>query len=366
MATRVNRSSFHVMSRATLPGKRGTPDTPTAGSVARTPGLPLDGPFPPCCFRVYGTTLESDLALPARPLSRIPAPDLRVACTPETLGWPSGGAGLYASQHLTRTGESVLSLHAGENGLVLRFCGVSYLLGDEHVLWNAGLASDRRLVEIGLLGPVLSLWLEHWRATPALHASAVATEDGAVAFLASTHGGKSVLAAALACAGYPLVSDDILPLLTGGSTVLAVPGYPQMRLWPQEARHLLGDTAGLERVRPDLEKLRIPVGAGGFGRFCEHALRLACIYLPQRCDSPADGGTIEIAPLPPSVGLMELVRHSFGARMLAPLGLESRRLPLLAEVARRVPLRRLHYPAGLMHLERVGHAVIADVQRLAG
>ena len=106
-------------------------------------------------------------------------------------------------------------------------------------------------MEIRLLGPVFSFWLE-LQGIPVLHASAVLVEGQAVAFLSSNYGGKTSLAATLMQAGHPLLTDDFLPVERGDGLYLGRPGYPTMRMWPEEAEHFLGSYEDLGLVHPAL------------------------------------------------------------------------------------------------------------------
>jgi hypothetical protein len=214
------------------------------------------------------------------------------------------------------------------------------------------------MVEIHLLGSVFSFWLER-EEIPALHASAVVAGERAVAFLSTSHGGKSSLAAALMQAGCPLLTDDLLPLEFRGGTLVGRPGYPQMRLWPEEARCFLGYAEGLERVHPDYAKRRVPIGTGGFGTFADSPHPLTCIYLPERRDV---GETkVEILPVAPPDALMTLLRHSFTPRIVAAIGLQPQRLDFFSQLVRDVPLRRLVYPSGRQHLGWVREALLEDM-----
>jgi hypothetical protein len=66
-----------------------------------------------------------------------------------------------------------------------------------------------------------------------LHASAVHLPGfGSIAFAGESGRGKSTLAAAMVSRGGQLVTDDTLVLDCAGETVMAVPGYPGVRLWP--------------------------------------------------------------------------------------------------------------------------------------
>ena len=76
------------------------------------------------------------------------------------------------------------------------------------------------------------------RGTVCLHASAVGAGDGVVGFLGASGKGKSTVAAALVARGFPLVSDDVLPLQVeeGEQGLLAGPGLLELRLWSFSAR----------------------------------------------------------------------------------------------------------------------------------
>ena len=84
--------------------------------------------------------------------------------------------------------------------------------------------------EACFVGPVLGVAAQQ-RGELLLHASAVPIGDGVVAFTAPPGAGKSTLAASFALAGYPLCSDDVLPVRFEHSRPLATPFLPKMKLW---------------------------------------------------------------------------------------------------------------------------------------
>jgi len=218
------------------------------------------------------------------------------------------------------------------------------------------------LVEIRLLGPVLSYWMERLGLL-ALHASAVGIGQRAIGFLASHGGGKSGLAAGLMRYGHPLLTDDILPVEERDGTFFGRPGYPQMRMWPDAAAHFLGDWEELPLVLPEIAKRRVPVGPaleGGFGSFHPDSLPITALYVPER----RQDGPIEIREVLRSEGLLELVRHSFSPRLVEAAGLQPRRFDLFARLVQRVPIRRLVYPSGFHRLPEVAEAVLRDLDRL--
>ena len=104
-------------------------------------------------------------------------------------------------------------------------------------------------VEIHLLGTILCFWLEQ-RGRRVLHASAVAFGGGALGFIAGGKSGKSSIAAAFMERGFPLLTDDFLALEGESSPLIGYPGYPQMRMWPDQAQHFMGSELGLPLVHP--------------------------------------------------------------------------------------------------------------------
>ena len=271
--------------------------------------------------------------------------------SPEDLALPP----IYVSPLRDGQGRSLGCLYRGATGETFRFPEAGdFCIGSARIeTYIPVQAVD--LAELRLLGPVLSYWLEK-RGIPAMHASAIATDRGAVAFLSRKEGGKTGLAAAFLQTGFQLLTDDVLPVDEADGTFLARPGYPQMRMWPDEAAHFIEDWESLPTVHPAISKRRVPVGDGGFGAFHDASLPLACLYLPER----TSGGTVEIEDVSPRDAVIELLRHSFSPRLVEAAGLGPRRLDLFARLAMQVPVRRLRYPSGF---DRLPEAVERILQR---
>ena len=214
------------------------------------------------------------------------------------------------------------------------------------------------LVEIQCLGHIFSIWLES-RGVPALHASAVVVGERAMAFVAGNEAGKSSLAASLTQAGYPLLTDDILPLDCTGEGVRGCPGYPQMRLWPNQAEHFLGHYRELEIVHPAYSKRRVAIGADGLGTFWDRPAPLGCLYLPEMRDDGSDT-SVEIEAVPPREIFAQLLRCSFLGAAAERLGRQPERFRALAQVASAVPARRLRYCPDKDQLVEVRRAILAD------
>ena len=308
--------------------------------------------------RLFGLNLASDFPFANRLSESTGAPDLTFSCTTRPPAPNGQGERVYRSPWRNSAGESLAHLdrfpEAAETEVLRYPPAAEFTLEPGRITGHLLDPAQADLLELRLIGPVLSYWLERM-GIPTLHASAVRKGPGAVAFLARHGGGKSSLAAALMRTGAPLLTDDILPVEESGGSFLARPGYPQMRMEPDTARCFLGRIEGLPPVCPGEAKLRVPVGPGGFGSFQTTALPLTCLYVAERGPS---GSPVEISQLPRSQALIELVRHSFAPHLVEAAGLQPARLDLFARLVQQIPVHRLSYPAGFEHLPGLISAIL--------
>ncbi len=308
-------------------------------------------------WRLFDLSLASDfpfasaLAAPGAkalaPGSDRGRPDLTFSHTggSPAAGDLAGRAPLYTTPFRGRDGSPYCRLYRTPAGAALRFAGTDFHLGAREI--RARGTAPAAEVEEQLLGPVLAFWLEQ-RGIVALHASAVALDGAAVAFLAPSGAGKSSLAAALVATGGELVTDDVLAVDERGGRPHARAGYPQLRLAPSAAARWAGGRVAAPRR--DGDKCRVPVGDGGWGAFCGAPVPLARLVLPRR-GGPA--AAVELAPLGRCEALIELVRHSYTPRLTEAAGLQPARLARLARLVAQVPARLLVYPSGYDRLPEV-------------
>ncbi len=317
----------------------------------------------PRSYSVYGLVLQTDLDFAdILPLSPKPA-DLvyRVSQSPDT--WAQAEM-VFDSPYLLPDGSPHLQIWRRGDALRVRLPQLAtYDLTPTSIVCYPRLGVSETTLQLNLLADGLALWLE-LRGCLTLHASAVVVEGGAVGWLSHSGNGKSTLAATFVQAGYPLLTDDILPVETRGDLFSARPGYPRMRLWENEAQHFLGHYADLAKVHPAIVKRWVPIGADGMGTFCDAAQPLRCLYVPER-RAPTDANAeIEIAPVSARDAVIDLIRYSFESYVVEALGLQARRLDLFARLARQIPVRRLSYPSGLPYLAQVRAAILDDLRNL--
>jgi len=279
-------------------------------------------------YSAYGLSIRSELPLPellsgegADVVIRLGAVDR--ACPPTAI----------EGEHFWAT--------ADEFCFFRREVGSLFVSGGREITVDPAPGADDQLIRLFLLGPALAALL-HQRGMLMLHASAVAVDGAAIAFLGQSGSGKSTTARALYDSGCRLVADDVVAVdVRGRSGPIVLPAFPQLKLWPESAAALGDDPLTLPTLHPQLEKRRY----GAVRRFSPKPLPLGRVYLLR------PGRAQEVAPLGPREALVELVRHSFCARLL-PAGGAVRHLRQCSMLASSVPIRRLTRSRSLEALAR--------------
>ncbi len=191
--------------------------------------------------------------------------------------------------------------------------------------------SESLLTEALLAAVVQALALQN---VFCLHASAVAVNDAAVAFIAESGSGKSTLAAFLdADQGndWLRLADDALPAeITPSSTAYALPHFPQLKLPP---------AAQWPLAKP--------------GRV---ALRAIYCLEPSKLSSSRPC----IQPLSRQAATLALIQQTHAARLFDARLLQAH-LDFCAQLTARIPVKRLLYPHDYAALLRVRDVIQADL-----
>jgi hypothetical protein len=222
--------------------------------------------------------------------------------------------------------------------------------------------ADARALGLALVGPV-ALFVLHQLGRPSLHASAIVTGQGAVAFVGPPGRGKSTMAASFLRRGATLLSDDGLPLRLYQDTVYGDPGVPFMKLWSQTAERTLGLHGDLPNLLAHYEKKLVALG----GRY-PHAgagVPVRALYLLQRYEpGPAGRADVEIRHLSQRDGLAEMLAHTSNRSYLLPRE-QARLLTLYARLAAQAPVSLLTYPNGFEHQGAVCARIREDLEASA-
>ncbi|MBX7118690.1 MAG: hypothetical protein K1X31_06790 [Gemmatimonadaceae bacterium] len=299
-------------------------------------------------YTAYGAPLASTIALPE--LDERPAGPARWTVTEADAGLPPmSGARALGHDTLYGTVEARLCAHDGGHRIEVDDTGAFDLSPDRTrvtVARRPGAWED--FVRQHLAGRVLATALYLDGLLP-LHASAVATADGVLAFLAPKGYGKSSLALALAQAGAWLVSDDTLPVDPQAAT--ALPGLQGLRVHDDSVA-AVGAGAGMLRSREGKQVLTaLPDGALTGG-----ARPLAALYVlvPMAPETPA----LTRTPFPPALAAIGVVAHVKIGRMLGSWGAATM-MARAAALVHRVPVQQLHVPRDLARLPAAAATLLA-------
>jgi len=180
-----------------------------------------------------------------------------------------------------------------------------------------------------------------------LHGSAVATEDGAIAFMGLSRRGKTTLAGAFAREGDPFLTEDALSLDKSAEGYFVRPQRPVLRLFADSAAHLLGEVQNWED-----DDAKTEVEAGDRLPFATQPSRLHSIFLL----GPGESDGIVFERLTEAEALAQLIQNAFvldvedKPRLRAHFG-------RIAALAALVPCHMLDYPRRYAQLPSVISAI---------
>lgn len=207
-----------------------------------------------------------------------------------------------------------------------------------------------------LLGQVLSFALVKNGIEP-LHATVVVVNGSAVGFLGSSGQGKSTLAAVFLQTGHRLLTDDLLVLHERQGVFWAYPGPNRLKLFPDQARHLLGDDVVGVEMNGIASKHVIPLRAS---HFQNAPVPLHSLYVLHSPGKTSRRSLIRFSRLRPRRALIELLRHTFNRVLVAPSRLQQQ-FEMAALLATKMPVKRLSYTRDISSLSRLREAVLADL-----
>jgi hypothetical protein len=243
-------------------------------------------------YRAYGLQIFSELLLPV-PQSRPGEADVMIRLGQIEASPP----GINGSKSLLRATPQEICCQWEPMGRVLVRQG-RHIIVDP----NPGLSSEN--VAPWVQGAALSLAL-HQRGYLVMHASAVAVDGVAVAFVGEVGWGKSTTAAAMHARGHRLLADDIVAIrVDGGGQPMVISGFPHLKLTDEAIRFIGEDPTSLGHVLDDPHKLlrisKAPLPS--------EPLPLAAVFVL------GEGDTCSVDPMSAVRAMPELMRHAFVAR----------------------------------------------------
>ncbi len=209
---------------------------------------------------------------------------------------------------------------------------------------------EESIVRLFLLGAGLGMLL-HQRGLFLLHASTVKLGDRAVSFMGDKGWGKSTTAGALRRRGHQLMTDDVTAIdMSNPQCPMVLPGYGQLKLWPESAIALGDDPELLPLLHPQLEKR-------------DHLVKqdLALDPVPLKQIYLLGGGArLAIENLLPQQALAAVMHNwycaRFGSQMLQAINL-SDHFQRCTKLIERVPLFCLQREDSLAALDEIAQLV---------
>ena len=266
-----------------------------------TPSAP-DAHGAPGRIRIFGEVLATDRSLPGLPvdpisgdgqsyfwhLETVDSVDAAIAHSDgaRILGRLDYSSGVVVTLAMSATGPEVVISDTG------RF---SFSADGRRIAHLAPRHVDRAAVALDLIGVVLPVAL-HWSGAWCVHASAVQTPNGAIAFIAERGTGKSTLAAAFVKLNCSLVADDVVVLRETAAGITVTPSGVPLRLHATTARGVgvsadATDEWGKVRVASVLARGTLPLDA---------------MYVLQAIDGAA---SLERLPRAPRAAALALLAH---------------------------------------------------------
>lgn len=286
-------------------------------------------------YYVHGLVVESDLPLAGLPGGEGPADVVVRAADVRARASNPVQAGCF---------------EADPDRLFYLVPGVALLLaqnGRELLVEREDIGDDRAF-RAAIVGQGLASVL-HQRGVLALHASAVAVGEGAVAFVGEPGQGKSTTAAAFIRRGHALLTDDVLAVEVGAEGAVAHPAASWVKLRDDAAAVWAPDTA-------------VPTGPGVAPK---HVWDLPAEAVASRpllgLFELAFGDALRMDRCPPQRALTTLAAHTYVRDLVRSPADRVRYLAPTAALVRAVPVWRLTRPRSLEGVETVLDRVVETV-----
>jgi len=312
-------------------------------------------------YRICDLALASNIPLP----ELIPATLFAVDCQFELMppGSPLPGNFVWfhhwnLEQDKEEEGDKEAWAHFGRSadGYLMRFPS----FGDFFLSADATQIQCRPLPQIPevtirhlLLDQIIPLLLSR-RESIVLHASAVLTTHGVIAFAGKSGQGKSTLAARLAQKGCALVSDDCLVLRAQHGGWTAVPSYPGVRLWPATAEEILREDALTTNVAHYSIKRR--VSATDLLPFAKSPAPIRKLFF-----LGDESSAVSIQRLSARRAFMSLIEFAYNLDIRDAAFLE-RQFEAVGQLTDDIPAYAIHYPREFAALTTVLETILTHLR----
>ena len=291
----------------------------------------------PVWFRLCGLVFRSPFLLPGA-VAMEPrtgeCADVEILSGPVSVRFPEEAR--YASEYLIHASQVILNIPK-----VGRFC----VDGGKRITVDPQKNVSTSELMAYLKGSVLAILLHQRDAMP-LHASCVARNGRAVAFLGDSAAGKSTMAALFSARGYDLICDDVLIHSADEAGIRVLPSDHSTKLWHDSASVLqLDNEPG--STDPTVAKKLIPTDAAEM----TDVHRLAGLFVLSWI-FPLTAGP-EIRPVSEIEAFSKLRQNIFRDQLVDALDLEGRYMSRIARLISTVPVFTLARPPDYAAIDEI-------------
>jgi len=313
-------------------------------------------------YQFYGIVVETDKPIPGIPPSTRLNVDLQVR-----YAYPKSPSIHYPNFFIhwfLPGGELWLSVAKMDEGYLLRFNGlgdfyISSSIKEIVIMPRPGIPLET--IQHLLLDQVIPLII-NLKGGEVLHASAVLTPQGLIAFIGPTGSGKSTTAGIFLQDGNALLTDDCLALIEKDGNIYGVPAYPGLRLWDDAMKYLFKNNGTYESVAHYTQKLKMNIERE-LGRYCSEPMVLRRLYDIADSSEVKKKGDIMIERISLRDSFMTLIRCAFRLD-ITDRNMLTHQFHFLERVASKISVRRLIFPRNFDILPSVRETILSDLKDL--
>lgn len=324
-----------------------------------------------CChsYRVYGLTLGANVKIPGLGAEKVDnqTADMEIYMgvfpneIERLIAYPTSK--YYLEPAYKNEDPPHLTINTLSDGKYFHFYygyGVEFVLDKSATIvwgkWKTPLVMED--ATLYLLGPILGFMLR-LRGITCLHASGVVVDEKAFALTGPSGAGKSTLAASFAAAGYPVLSDDVLPLTTINGIIHAQSGYSRLRLFPNSFENLPDLPDNLPLLAPGWDKCYLDLASDSY-ELHKTSRALQVIYI---IDWDVDNTPCpSIAPLSGITALPFLAANTYRNELLTP-EMRMNEFLFLSQMVSKIKVRKLHPVNDIKAVPQLREMILDDFRK---
>lgn len=318
-------------------------------------------------YRIYGLVIDSDSELPyLESVKENKCPidvTLTLKPTPMSRTLPTKWTKKYPTLNDTPEGVEVWSNKKWfrvEYRIALDIVLIFYLSRNgENLIVDKPICISTEDMKSFILGSTLGCVLRLHKKI-CLHASVLSYKGNAFALIGNKGAGKSTTSAALLNTGAELMADDIAVLNINALNIMAEAGYPAVRLLPNSLERYTANATQFKSVVSFSDKRYVSIPSPNLDwNFNSELTPLKAIYV--LCPRTRMVSSCEISLLTDAESLIAIAPHSYTKYMLN----ESQKrteFKSLAEVTRRVSIKKITCTEDLSTLPKIATDILADFQ----